>query len=262
NTDPVNSVIRQLFMDRIIHAKGISRINSITDNDMVPTPYAVLRASVLLSDGCTDMSGLGCLMTVDAGGATTDVHSVCEGYGRDDVLYEGLTEPRVMRTVEGDIGVRWNVDTILGLLGDRGSGFGVFREAIHGAPSVVFGNEGVEFETVIASKAVETAVRRHCGTLEKQFTPRGARFVQKGKDLTGVKALVATGGPMAKSGNPIKILNDAFYKESEPESLRPENPDIYIDTEYIMASAGLLAEISEEKALIYMKKYLKKVDRG
>ena len=261
-TGPVNNIIRQIFMDRIIKAKGISALNELSDNDIVPTPYAVLKASKLLSEGAGSLPGLGCLMTIDAGGATTDVHSICDGYTRDDVLYEGLPEPRVMRTVEGDIGVRWNIDSILALMGDFPGNYSSFAKRVRNDPSVLFGPEGAAFETEVAAKAVETAVGRHCGTLTKQFTPRGARFVQKGKDMTGTKALVATGGPVSRSLDPLGIIKGALFNENNPESLRPENPDIYIDSEYIMASAGLLSEISEEKALIYMNKYLRRIETG
>ena len=263
NTEPVNKIIRQLFMDRIVHAKGISRVDEMTDNDMIPTPYAVLLASQLLADGYDNCDGLGCLMTVDAGGATTDVHSICDGYGvRDDVLYEGLREPRTMRTVEGDIGVRWNLNSILSMLESRGKEFDVFIEKAVQNPSVVFGEEGIEFETAIASKALETAVKRHCGTITQHFTPRGARYVQKGKDLTGVNALIATGGPVSQSETPLKMLKKALYNPMDPDSLRPKNPDIYIDSRYIMASAGLLSTINKEKACFFMKKYLKKIEAG
>ena len=80
--------------------------------------------------------------------------------------------------------------------------------------------------------------------------------------MTGAKALIATGGPVASSNRPLEVLKGSLFCGNEPESLRPENPEIYIDTEYIMASAGLLSELSEEKALIYMKRYLRKIGTG
>jgi len=43
---------------------------------MMPTPAAVLGALELLSQGCEDEQGIGELMAVDVGGATTDIYSV------------------------------------------------------------------------------------------------------------------------------------------------------------------------------------------
>jgi hypothetical protein len=49
---------------------------------------------------------------------------------------------------------------------------------------------------------VETAAERHCGRLEAVFTPNGQRFIQHGKDLTGIKSVIGTGGPVIFSGTP------------------------------------------------------------
>ena len=47
---------------------------------------------------------------VDIGGATTDVHSIASGEPcRAGVIPQGLPEPRVKRTVEGDLGMRHNI---------------------------------------------------------------------------------------------------------------------------------------------------------
>lgn len=42
----------------------------------MPTPAAVMEGARLLADGCPGTAGLGLLLVVDPGGATTDVHSV------------------------------------------------------------------------------------------------------------------------------------------------------------------------------------------
>jgi len=262
NTAPVNEVIRKIFMDRIIHAKGITVVDEMTSNDIIPTPYAVLEACSLLSDGYDEEIGLGSLMAVDAGGATTDVHSVCEGYGtRADVLYEGLMEPRIMRTVEGDIGVRWNIDTIVGLMEDRNDELSEYADMIRKNPSSPVPVKYREIEARIARKAIETAVTRHCGKLKIQYTPRGARYVQKGKDLTGVKAFLATGGPIVGAADPESLISSSLFDETRPENLCPENPDLFIDSQYIMAAAGLMSTLDPKAALLFMKKYIMKIGR-
>ena len=48
-------------------------------------------------------------MAIDLGGATTDVYSVGDGYPKDsNVIYKGIEEPYIKRTVEGDIGMRYS----------------------------------------------------------------------------------------------------------------------------------------------------------
>ena len=65
-----------------MHAKGIDRAQAEFDHVLMPTPAAVLEGARLLADGCAGAAGLGALLVVDPGGATTDVHSVAERRAR------------------------------------------------------------------------------------------------------------------------------------------------------------------------------------
>ena len=50
--------------------------------------------------------------------ATTDVHSIGEGrQGQGNIIPKGLPEPFAKRTVERDLGIRWNAFTILDRVG-------------------------------------------------------------------------------------------------------------------------------------------------
>ena len=51
NIAPAKKCIMQLFIDRIIEAKGLSKAQERADNEIIPTPLAVLNACNLLSDG-------------------------------------------------------------------------------------------------------------------------------------------------------------------------------------------------------------------
>ena len=66
-------------MRRIIHAKGIDKAKQYVSDIVMPTPMAVLKAAQLLAEGTEDEAGLGELMVVDVGGATTDVCSLATG---------------------------------------------------------------------------------------------------------------------------------------------------------------------------------------
>ena len=59
---------------------------------MMPTPAAVLAAAELLSQGHGSERGMGELMVVDVGGATTDVHSLAKGDpSKPSVMLKRLT---------------------------------------------------------------------------------------------------------------------------------------------------------------------------
>jgi uncharacterized protein (TIGR01319 family) len=71
--DPVNENIRELFISRITEAKGIARVTQMIAGVLMPTPAAVFAAARLIAEGAPSEAGLGELLLVDVGGATTDV---------------------------------------------------------------------------------------------------------------------------------------------------------------------------------------------
>ena len=61
----------------------------------------------MLGQGSDEEDGIGDLIIVDIGGATTDIHSI--GYGeptKGGVNMKGLEEPYAKRTVEGSFSIR------------------------------------------------------------------------------------------------------------------------------------------------------------
>ena len=78
NIEPTQQKIREIFLERIILAKGLSRATELLSDIMMPTPAAVLQAMELLSKGTGDEMGIGDLVAVDVGGATTDVYSIAD----------------------------------------------------------------------------------------------------------------------------------------------------------------------------------------
>ena len=51
NIEPTQKMIREIFLKRIIQAKGLSRVSELLSDIMMPTPSAVLQAMKLLADG-------------------------------------------------------------------------------------------------------------------------------------------------------------------------------------------------------------------
>jgi uncharacterized protein (TIGR01319 family) len=103
------------------------------------------------------------------------------------------------------------------------------------------------------------ATDRHAGRIEKKYGPTGEMLVQYGKDLTEIKSVIGTGGPIVYSKNPDKILSGALFREEDPHVLKPRRPKRYLDADYIMYAGGLMSRIDPEGALRFIKRYLRKL---
>jgi uncharacterized protein (TIGR01319 family) len=263
-TEPCNRAIRDIFIKNIIEAKGIARARAIVADIIMPTPSAVLAAASLLAEGYQEEEGLGDVIVVDVGGATTDVHSIARGSpAGGNVIMAGLPEPYVKRTVEGDLGVRHNVETLLehlqlkGFLPEKDCE-DVIRD-ISAAGQIPQTEWQLSLDMMLASVAVEVAMERHAGRIDIIYGPTGEMAVQRGKDLTEVRYVIGTGGPIAFSRDPRGILEGVLFRETSPHILRPKNPRFYVDREYILYAAGLLAQLEPKAALALMKDYLQEV---
>jgi uncharacterized protein (TIGR01319 family) len=270
NAEPTQKQIREIFLHRIIQAKGMTKAAALISGIMMPTPSAVMKAMQLLAEGYEDEPGIGDLIGVDVGGATTDVYSIADGMPeRMNTVYKGLPEPYVKRTVEGDIGMRYSIAGIVEAAGVKRisqlSGLTVQKveELIDylAINTDVLPNGDHELEMLdyaLASLAIETAVTRHAGTMEEAYTLMGLTYVQSGKDLTRVKQIVVTGGSLIHTKRTSAIAAHALYNEKNPMSLKPKNAEIWIDRSYILAAMGLLSQHYPKTALRIMKKELKK----
>jgi uncharacterized protein (TIGR01319 family) len=260
DTEPCNEQVREIFIRSIVEAKGISRARSIVKDVIMPTPLAVLKAAKLLSEGFAGEEGLGELVVMDPGGATTDVHSITEGKpAKGNVVVKGLPEPYVKRTVEGDLGVRYNMATVLEILEKRNPGgvkAGIFTRDMPGADKLPRTDSEFDFDYLLASVCIEVAMERHAGIIEEVCGPAGEMFVQRGKDLTRVESVIGTGGPVVFSKDPRQLLERVLFREENPYLLRPKNPRFYLDKHYILFGAGLLAQTDPGAALRLAKNNL------
>jgi uncharacterized protein (TIGR01319 family) len=268
NIEPTQKQIREIFLNRIIHAKGLSKATELLSDIMMPTPSAVMQAMQLLSEGCDGELGIGDLIAVDVGGATTDIYSMADGMPETmNTVYKGIPEPFAKRTVEGDIGMRYSVRGILeaagtdrvaqisGIRSDRVEELvGWLRENTSSVPD---GNEELEkLDFALASMAIETAVARHAGTMEETYTMMGLTYVQSGKNLSKVKQIVVTGGSLIHTRRTAEIAKYALYSPAQPMSLRPKNASVWVDRTYILAAMGLISTRYPQQALRIMKKEL------
>ncbi len=257
--EPARAAIRRVFMDRIVHAKGIDKAAARFDAVLMPTPAAVLAGARLLAEGAAGKPGLGDLLVVDVGGATTDVHSVAKGDAAEGVVQQGLAEPYLKRTVEGDLGMRHNAGTIVEAAGADviAARAGIDAAAVDAQLALIA--EDVEripasdseraFDEALAFAAVRIAVARHAGSTRIVQTVHGPVVVQTGKDLSRLATVIGTGGPLAHGTAPASILEAALADPADPTSLRPRSPRLMIDADYLLYAAGLLAEVAPEAAL-------------
>lgn len=275
NIEPAHRKIRQIFLQNIVKARGLDKVNKYIDRIIMPTPVAVLKAAALLADGYKQEKGLGELMVVDIGGATCDVHSVATVKPKNSqVILRGLQEPYLKRTVEGDIGMRYSASTLyqgiaqedlkkLIMLKDYPA---INKQFINKyinkiqkkADYIAVGKEERIIDNFLAYHGLRLAVSRHVGRLKTIYTPEGKIFIQEGKDLSRIKYVLATGGIICNNHNVREILSGILAKKQlDSELLITDKADFLIDKKYILAQCGLLADIQPEISLKLLKKYLK-----
>ena len=216
--EPTQEIIRNLFLTRITDMKGLSAVKQCFDNDLMPTPAAVLAAGTLLNKGTDSYPGFGPVLMADVGGATADVYSFNENKAFDGARKIGLEEPFSKRTVEGDLGMRETSGEVLrqGRTHEIAAEIGISEERL--TASVENRVQHIDFlpdceaekkiDDAIASLTVSTAVRRHAGRVEEFFSKRTG-MIQIGKKLSDVQRIIGTGGILVYNDDPAKILKAA-----------------------------------------------------
>ena len=266
NIEPAKQKIKELFISKIIDAKGLHKVQQMTNSEIIPTPLAVLNGCELLSKGTDTTDGIGDLMAIDIGGATTDIYSISAGTPTfDNVMIKGLPEPYSKRTVEGDLGMRYS----LGSLADE-TDLNVLSNEIEVDVDVVLkwiktckefpntlamkNSDNQKIEEELAKSALKIAVERHTGKVESTFTPFGEMYIVTGKDLTNVEFVIGIGGVLVNSPNYGSILEGVKADSQNLMSLKPKEPKYLLDKKYIFGSMGLLCAVDAELALTILKK--------
>ncbi len=266
NIEPARQEIKKLFIERIVQAKGLSAAQALSTNEIIPTPLAVMNGCELLSKGTQDSEGIGDLMAIDIGGATTDVYSMSHGHpSLTNVQVKGLPEPYAKRSVEGDLGMRYSlrslvetadIEKIAREIEYPVNEVQVWVDACYQTPHLL-ANEGSReqaIEEAIARSAVRIATERHCGSWKSVYTPFGQVFALTGKDLSEVAHVIGIGGVIANSPHPLYILEGAKSEGEGNPHAKPKQPGYLVDKRYIFASMGLLSKEDKELALNLLKR--------
>ncbi len=233
NIEPLRHLIHDVFSRHIIHAPGMARFAEMTHWGILPTPGAVLQGAELFAEVMGD-----CLI-FDVGGATTDVHSVTEGSAEFAAkLVE--PEPRAKRTVEGDLGVYVNARNIADMSGDA-----AWEARMGDLQAIPHTEREKELTRWLCARAVEVGAKRHAGVITDLYTPTGKKQIVKGKDLTGVRWVVATGGALTRIAGGADCLR-AICTGAGKYLLPPKDARILIDRNYLFSALGTLAQAYPE----------------
>jgi uncharacterized protein (TIGR01319 family) len=258
NIEPARAAIREVFLRRIVEGKGLEKVAALCDSDPRPTPLAVYE----LMEACPSWTDT---VLIDMGGATTDLYSRCPCFrGEEGMVLRGLQEPDLMRTVEGDLGMRVGARAaadgacgyIQGRLGEAAGGgarpfgpdpsarFADWVRCVAESPEVLaITPDQRAFDDLLAEACLYHAFVRHAGLAEEVWTPGGKVRVQRGKDLRGVRRIVASGGWLARRGSPQPLLRalEAGRRDNGGTRLLPECPEVYADTRYLVPLLGNIA---------------------
>ncbi len=259
NYRPLRQTIGDLFIKTIAHAKGIDLLSKDFEI-LLPTPVAVQKAMSVYAKYLDKV-----ILSVDIGGATTDIHSIGKTYyGEENVISPPIDEPYEKRTVEGDMGMRYSATALYESVGDEPFlKFGIkdakekteFR--YNHTNYIPDNDEDLFFDNVLCYIATHTSLMRHVGHIKKIKTPTRTIYEQYGKDLRPAEMFIGTGGSLINSDDPKKILS--AIRDLDEKYLINRDVKCYLDKEYILSSAGLISTVDEEASYKLLKKYLKEL---
>lgn len=250
--EPANRKIRDIFLNKITSGKGLDKISALVNTKPAPTPYSMFEFVKTINKVSPDFGDF-CL--IDLGGATTDFYScVSEDCIPPEVILKGIKEPPVTRTVEGDLGMRINagavyehmeefIDNELYENGLDKKSFAEFLAGFESGENVkAEGEKEFIFDRILAASCCMGSAERHCGYREEMYTAGGKFWIQKGKDLCGIKKIIGSGGFISKNRdfNPEKYMRRRIDKYGRL-LLLPESPEYFVDYNYIFP---LLANLS------------------
>ncbi|HET9678251.1 MAG TPA: glutamate mutase L [Solirubrobacterales bacterium] len=264
--ESAREAILRAFLEHVIGGKGLSSSPDFERMVKMPTPEAVLEATRLLSRGTDSLPGIGDVMVVDVGGATTDVHSdrVMEAAtpGIEDPL---LPPPQTLRTVEGDLGLRAGAHGVVAadsrwIAGETTMDEDELGRAVsHRAENskwIPDSPEEARFDRLLAIGCATHAVQRHCGTMLLSRGEGGPpTLTRTGPDLREVERVLGTGGVFVHREDGLEILRTALGRRA-PRSLAPRDPQLNLDSKYILAATGLLATHDADLAMRLLRREL------
>jgi uncharacterized protein (TIGR01319 family) len=229
------AAIRATFLDHVIGGKGLSSSPLFREMVRAPTPDAVLRGAEVTAEAIGSD-----LLVVDVGGATTDVYSVVTPEGEDATLRRGVVGTLWhARTVEGDLGVRWNaVSVVEAAARERipvGAALHRYAASVVADPAhLPAGDDESALDLQLATVASLVAVRRHGRPGAPGASPR---------PLGDVGLVLGSGGVLrhATAEQGMRVL--AAVTGDHAGGWRvPRSARTGVDVAYLLFAVGLLAD--------------------
>lgn len=244
-------IIQNVFEENITKAPGMEKVRELISGHIIPVPGAVMEATNLL------YQILGDLVTVDIGGATTDVHSVTEG--SEEVKRKLISpEPLSKRTVEGDLGLYINKDTLIETIGkdkiikELKIDNDQLSQLIRDYQSIP-NDDQLPLTELLAYHALSISMKRHSGRFINVYGTSGMTKLAEGKDLTAVKYFIGTGGALSRLKHRLSII-ERYLNEKDEMVLKPlSTVKVLIDNQYIMATLGVLSLKYPEASIKLLK---------
>ncbi len=275
--DSARAAMREAFLTHVIGGKGLSRDPAFPSLVRMATPDAVLGGVEVLSQ-VADSD----VLVIDIGGATTDVYSsvspassVGPGHGtaaspasaaapavprshplrrRVTRVESGTPDPgradvagmlRHARTVEADLGMRWNADSVV-TAADRERlpvppGLREYAVGLpHRPDHLPTDATEAAYDLDIARLAAVVAVRRHA---------RPPAPGRPGRDLSTVGVVLGSGGVLRHRSPQEAVSVMAAAADDQAGGWRvPRSPRLGIDTAYLLVVVGLLADTHPDAA--------------
>ena len=238
NPDGARLAIRQVFLRHVIGGKRLSKGPEFAAMVRAATPDAMLRGVETFAASID-----GDVMVLDIGGATTDVYSVISPEGEDAVLRKDVVPPLWhARTVEGDLGMRWNAGGVAEaavvehlVSGSRLTRLRAWAARVEADPTYLPQGEGeVALDLALARVAALTAVRRHA---------RPSSPGDPARPLARLAHVIGSGGvlrhsPKASQDSVLRAVTSDFAGGWKvPTAARTA-----VDLAYLLFAAGLLAD--------------------
>ena len=255
NLTPAREKIHQLFMDNVMEqAPGYKILKEKIDDIIIPTPMGVIRSLQIISESNNEN-----VMSVDIGGATTDIFSNILG--------------KYYRTVSANYGMSYSISNVM-----KDCEFEQLQALI---PKEITENDArnyisnkmlcptynptethqIAIEHAIAQKAIEMSKIQH---LKMNFNTRELGFLDKMKQkerglekireafYTGqakdskkfsmdeINIMIGAGGVLAHTQNPRQALA-IIYQGLSPQGIT----EIWRDQHFISPHLGKLSAINE-----------------
>ncbi len=260
NPDPAREIVREVFLKEIVRGRGLGGIVDAINRNPKPTPLGVFELVQQLAQVGRDWRSF-CM--IDLGGATTDFYSNCPTPRESQIVDKGLDEPKVKRTVEGDLGLRVSASALWAsqqkIILDEAIRIGLeqgfvkdYAAKVAAQPEyIAAGSRELAVDRLFARACMAQAMFRHAGRIREVFTASGKVFVRHGKDIRKVDRLIGTGGFLANcaTGAIYRNLGLEAHCEGDEQILLPGAMMCFRDKNYIIPILGaIVADYPEQAA--------------